>query len=87
VVSHAVPKLGFLSPNVPFEELMHRIETFTAFTPLHNATGSPAISVPGGLSRHGLPIGVHFSAAHGGEGVLLDLAYQLEAEVGFPTLA
>ena len=86
VLAHTTPPLGQLNPSVPFDELFERIAHFSAFTPLNNATGSPAIAVPAGLSSLGLPIGVHFSAAFGAEGTLLDIAYQLEAEVGFPKI-
>lgn len=86
VVSHAVPKLGYLSPRVHFDDLFARILKFTAFTPLNNATGSPAIAVPAGFSSKGLPIGVHFSAAHGQERLLLELAYALEAELKVPPI-
>jgi amidase len=83
VLTHAVPKLGYLNPGVPFDELFARISKWAAFTPLNNATGSPAIAVPVGLSESGVPIGVQLSGRHGGERVLLELAYALESELRF----
>lgn len=52
-------------------------ETFSA---LFNGTGSPAISLPLGQSRQGLPIGVQFVSAFGREDLLLSLASVLEVE-------
>lgn len=51
---------------------------FTPWTPVSNATGQPAMSVPLAWSRDGLPIGVHFVARFGDEGTLFRLAGQLE---------
>ncbi|MGI9464230.1 MAG: amidase [Aestuariivirgaceae bacterium] len=51
------------------------------FTPLFNATGAPAASVPLGRDTDGLPIGVHIAAALGGEATLLRLARELERAV------
>jgi amidase len=48
------------------------------FTQLANLTGVPAMSVPLHVCKNGLPLGVQFVADHGGEGVLLCLAAQLE---------
>ena len=48
------------------------------FTPLFNATGAPAMSVPVTTSGDGVPIGVHFGAAYGQEAKLLKLAAALE---------
>ena len=48
------------------------------FTPLFNATGQPAMSVPLEWNAEGLPIGVHFVAKLGDEGTLFQLAGQLE---------
>ena len=45
-----------------------------------NHTGQPAASVPAGLSSEGLPIAVQLVAPPDGEGTLLSLAAQLEAE-------
>lgn len=79
VLGHVVPKLGHLSPGQSFEELYERLMSYVAFTPLNNAAGSPAISLPVGLSAAGLPIGVMFQAMHGNERLLLEIAFQLEA--------
>jgi amidase len=51
------------------------------FTGEWNLTGQPAISVPGGTSQDGLPIGVMLVARHGEEATLLGVAAQLEAEL------
>jgi len=48
------------------------------FTPLFNMTGQPAMSVPLHMSREGLPVGIQFIADKQQEGLLLQLAAQLE---------
>ncbi|MEJ3656068.1 amidase [Actinomycetes bacterium KLBMP 9759] len=78
VLAHVTPKLGHLSPTVPFVELLPRLLNYVAFTPLNNVAGGPGISLPTGRSREGLPIGVHFSAAHGQERTLIEIGYALE---------
>lgn len=77
------PKLGHLSPDVPFDVLFKRLVDYAAFTPLNNAAGGPAISLPLGTSSEGMPVGVHFSAVHGGERALLETAFELEADKPF----
>jgi Asp-tRNA(Asn)/Glu-tRNA(Gln) amidotransferase A subunit family amidase len=49
------------------------------FTALFNDTGHPAISVPMGMSKNGLPVGSQLVAKTGEEGKLLQLAGQIEA--------
>jgi amidase len=78
VLAHTTPRIGYLSPEQPFEELFERLLKYVSFTPLNNAAGGPAISLPMGATATGLPIAVHFSAAHGAERTLLELAYELE---------
>lgn len=48
------------------------------FTCVFNAAGCPAMSVPLGQSAGGLPIGAHFGAGLGNDGLLFSLAGQLE---------
>lgn len=77
-VATTPPPLGWLSPQIPFDELIERIINFMSFTPINNATGSPAISLPLGHSSEDLPIGIHFAAREGDERTLLELAFELE---------
>jgi amidase len=51
---------------------------FTPFTPMFNASGQPAISVPLFHGEDGLPLGVQLVGRPAGEGELLALARQLE---------
>ncbi len=80
------PELGVLNPSVGFEQHLDRLVRYAAFTPVNNASGSPAISLPLGTSSAGMPVGVHFAALHGDEQTLLELAYELEAARPFPTI-
>jgi amidase len=80
VLAHVTPELGFLSPVVPFDELLRRLVGYVGFTPLNNVAGTPGISLPAGTAANGLPIGVHLSAARGDERTLLELGYALEAD-------
>ncbi|MFF0814430.1 amidase [Rhodococcus sp. NPDC003318] len=60
---------------------LHRIFEFGPFTAAYNVSGNPAIGLPLGHSREGLPIGVQLVAAHGREDLLLSVASQLEQAV------
>ena len=74
------PRLGYFTEDIGDEALLGRMEDFTAYTPIHNALGRPAMSIPGGLTMSGLPVGVQIAANTGAEAMLLDIAYQLEQE-------
>lgn len=50
----------------------------SAFLPLANITGHPAVSIPFSKSIAGLPIGAHFMGRFGDEGTLFRLAAQIE---------
>jgi amidase len=78
VLGHVTPPIGYISPDVPFEQLFERMMNYVNFTPINNASGSPAISLPVGQSASGLPIAVQFSSAHGAERTLLELAFEIE---------
>ncbi len=76
------PPLGWLDVTLPFAEHRRRLEAFVPFTPPFNVTGTPAITVPVARSTAGLPIGIQLAAAHGADGLLLQVAGQLE-QLGF----
>ena len=66
------------TPENPLQGLFRAAE-FVPFTPICNATGQPAMSVPLAWNAAGLPIGVHFVGRFGDEATLFRLAAQLEA--------
>ena len=72
------PAVGYLDPTADYDQIMDRLLEWVAFTPLQNATGDPAISLPLGESASGMPVGMMLSAGWGHESRLLELAYELE---------
>ena len=65
---------------------MGRLMDWVAFTPLQNATGEPAVSLPLATTAAGLPQGMMLGAGAGREARLLGLAYELEEAVGWPRI-
>jgi Asp-tRNA(Asn)/Glu-tRNA(Gln) amidotransferase A subunit family amidase len=53
-----------------------------AFTPLANLCGIPAISLPLATHEHGLPLGIQAIARQANDGLLLQLAAQIERAIG-----
>jgi amidase len=78
-VTSVAPKLGALSPGKRYEDVIDDLKRLVSYTPLQNATGNPALSLPAARSRDGLPIGVQLSAPRGADALLLQLAHQLAA--------
>jgi amidase len=74
-------RIGELAPTRPYAEVQGLLNDYVRYTPMENVAGVPAISLPIGMSRDGLPIGIQFATRPGGERVLLELAYALEAEL------
>jgi amidase len=72
------PKLGYFDQNGDVETFTERVTEYLSVTPLHNATGTPAMSVPLHWTADGLPVGVHFAGRCGEEATLLALAAELE---------
>jgi amidase len=72
-------RLGTQAGTLPFEQVFEPMLDMVSYTPMWNASGNPAMSVPLGWSDDGLPIGSHFAARVGDEATLFSLAYELEA--------
>jgi Asp-tRNA(Asn)/Glu-tRNA(Gln) amidotransferase A subunit family amidase len=73
------PRLGVLDTDLEDKaELLRRVADFIPFTPLANAFGHPAATVPLFWNAEGLPVGVMFQARLGADDLLLRLAGQLE---------
>ena len=80
------PPIGYLDPMAPYEQVMDRLIDWVTFTPLQNATGDPAISLPLAESATGMPVGMMLSAVRGQEARLLELAYELEEARPWPRI-
>jgi amidase len=77
-LAEETPRIGHLDPTADYQQVIDRLVDWVAFTPLQNATGEPAISLPLNQSDSGMPVGMMFSAPIGHERRLLELAYELE---------
>lgn len=76
-------KVGRFAPDVE-DFVDHRlgptgILPYSPFTPVFNASGQPAMSVPLHWNAAGLPIGVHVAGRFGEDETLIALAAELEA--------
>jgi amidase len=85
-LAEETPRIGHLDPTADYQQVIDRLVEWAAFTPLQNATGDPAISLPLGMSANGMPVGMMFSSPLGHERRLLELAYELEAARPWPRI-
>jgi amidase len=76
--SPAVP-IGEQAPDADYDTLMERVLSFASYTAPMNVAGAASMSVPLGWSPTGLPIGAMFSGRKGDDGLLFELALELEA--------
>jgi amidase/6-aminohexanoate-cyclic-dimer hydrolase len=77
------PKVGTkeyltISDNPDVLDWFGNLWRFFAFTPLANLCGMPAISMPMAAQEHGLPLGIQAIAKQANDGLLLQLAAQIE---------
>ncbi|MAN45809.1 MAG: 6-aminohexanoate hydrolase [Alphaproteobacteria bacterium] len=70
--------IGEQAPDGNFNDVMDSVLNFAAFTAPMNVAGAASMSVPLGWSPSGLPIGSMFSGKRGDDGLLFELAMQLE---------
>jgi amidase len=73
------PKLGYFDMNGDVEVFNERVSEYLSITPLHNAVGIPAVTVPLHWTAEGLPVGVHFAGRYVEEATLLRLVAHLES--------
>ena len=85
-LAEATPRIGHLDPTADYQQIIDRLVDWVAFTPLQNATGEPAISLPLAESASGLPIGMMFAAPQGQEAGCSSSAYELEEARPWPRI-
>lgn len=80
------PPIGHLGLDLPFDLARQRLFDFASYTAAQNIAGAPAISLPTAISNEGLPVAIHLTARSGADRLLLEIAYQVESYLGFPTV-
>ena len=81
------PKIGTkdyltISDNPSVRDWFGNLWRQFAYTPLANLCGIPAISLPMGRQESGLPLGIQAQARQANDGLLLQLAAQVERALG-----
>lgn len=81
------PKIGAteyltISDNPDVLDWFGNLWKFFAYTPLSNLCGIPGLSMPMGRQESGLPFGIQAQARQAGDGLLLQLAAQIERALG-----
>lgn len=85
-LADVTPPVGHLDPMGDYDQVIDRLIDWVGFTPIHNATGDPAISLPLAQAASGMPVGMMLSATPGHEARLLELAYELEEARPWPRI-
>jgi amidase len=80
-LSTEVVRVGVFGPDVAWLDQKDHLVDYAGYCWIDNFAGTPAISLPLGVSDNGLPVGVQFATRPGHEALLLGFAYQLEAAV------
>jgi amidase len=80
------PKIGTkefltISDNPSVHDWFSNLWRFFAYTPLANLTGIPGISLPLAAHDNGLPLGIQAQARQANDGLLLQLAAQIERAI------
>ena len=82
ITALATPKVGTVeyltTSRASVYDWFANLWRFFAYTPLSNLCGTPAISLPMGAQPNGLPFGIQAQAAQAADGLLLQLAAQVE---------
>lgn len=82
------PRVGEIDQNDPdLARFLARNRPYVGFTILYNATGCPAIALPFGRTRGGLPVGIMLGAPLGGEARLLAMGALVERHRPWPRTA
>ena len=69
------------SDNPSVMDWFRNLWAFFAYTPICNLAGTPGISLPLGRLPNGLPLGMHLTTKQANDGLLLQLAAQIERSV------
>jgi aspartyl-tRNA(Asn)/glutamyl-tRNA(Gln) amidotransferase subunit A len=81
ILTPTAPSAAFPLGGKPVDPItMYLNDVFTVPTSL---AGLPGISIPGGLSKNGMPLGLQLIGKAFGEEELLNIAYGLEQAIGF----
>jgi aspartyl-tRNA(Asn)/glutamyl-tRNA(Gln) amidotransferase subunit A len=80
-----LPSTPITAPWIEGTDAIEQARRLTRFTAPFNLTGLPAISVPCGYSKQGLPIGLQIAAKAWNEGGVLRAAHAYERETNWGT--
>jgi len=87
IMAKPTPKIGTtdylsMSDNPSVHDWFANLWGIFAYTPLANLCGIPGISLPLASQEHGLPLGIQAQAKQANDGLLLQLAAQIERAIG-----